>query len=734
MEALPVVVFRFDSNSHCKYINNYWTELTGRTIESVAGLGWVETLHPEDRDRLANEWLEWSQNPQQRGLYQNEGRMAHIDGQEIWYAVQALPEVDAQGETVGFVGVMTDITKRKHAEESLQQSEARLRLAQVASNSAVWDWDVQQNRLFWSPEYYQLYELNPTLEPNYENWLDCIHSDDREQASQQTLQALEEASDLRVEFRVLRSDGIRWFAGIGQVLRDAAGNPTRMIGITIDITQQKQTEIALQQFNAELEERVVERTKELNALNNRLLIALREQHQAKQEVEDLYNNAPCGYHSLNAEGTIVRINDTELSWLGYTRDEILNQMKFTDIITPESQPTFHQNFPQFIQRGWVNNLEFQIHHKDGSTRWVSVNGVAIKDDAGNFVMSRSSMFDISERKRSEAERKQAEQTLALQAVITRNMAEGVCLVRADDATIVYANPKFEQMFGYDPGELDGQHVSIVNYATETVTAEDVNQAIRSAVLQNSEATYEVHNVKKDGTPFWCSATCSVFKHPDYGDVLVAVHQDITDRKQAEAVLQQQAKLEELRWQITQAIRQSLDLEAMLDTTVEQMRRTLQVDRVAVYRFQPDWSGDFVAESVGDNWVKLVSRDVQKVWQDTYLQETQGGRFQNHETFVISNIYTAGLQPCHIDLLEQFQAKAYATAPIFLRERLWGLLAIYQNTTARNWQAWEIELLKEIGSQLSIALQQSNLYSQLQLEFQERERAAAVIQEAELRWR
>ena len=128
--------------------------------------------------------------------------------------------------------------------------------------------------------------------------------------------------------------------------------------------------------------------------------------------------------------------------------------------------------------------------------------------------------------------------LELQAVITRNMGEGICLVRIDNAVIVYANPKFEQMFGYDSSELNGQHVSIVNGVTKSVTTEDVNQATLSAVLQNTEATYEVQNLKKDGTPFWCSVTTSVFRHPDYGDVLVAVHQDITERKGIEEALRE----------------------------------------------------------------------------------------------------------------------------------------------------------------------------------------------------
>lgn len=130
------------------------------------------------------------------------------------------------------------------------------------------------------------------------------------------------------------------------------------------------------------------------------------------------------------------------------------------------------------------------------------------------------------------------QMLELQAVITRNMGEGICLVRIDNAVIIYANPKFEQMFGYDSSELNGQHVSIVNGLSKSVTTEDVNQATLSAVLHNTEATYQVQNLKKDGTPFWCSVTASVFRHPDYGDVLVAVHQDITERKGIEEALRE----------------------------------------------------------------------------------------------------------------------------------------------------------------------------------------------------
>ncbi|KYC41064.1 hypothetical protein WA1_23390 [Scytonema hofmannii PCC 7110] len=186
------------------------------------------------------------------------------------------------------------------------------------------------------------------------------------------------------------------------------------------------------------------------------------------------------------------------------------------------------------RRVWSQELQYVTKKNNEFWGNIAVKQITVADQVMNLVR----IADISDRKR-------AEQMLELQAVITRNMAEGICLVRATDGIIVYANLKFEKMFGYDSGELTGQHVSIVNYEDENMTAEEVNQAIRAAVLQQGEATYEVHNVKKDGTPFWCRATTSVFKHPEYGIVLVAVQQDITEHKQAEEKIQRSLKEKEV---------------------------------------------------------------------------------------------------------------------------------------------------------------------------------------------
>ncbi|MFO7564030.1 MAG: PAS domain-containing sensor histidine kinase [Enhygromyxa sp.] len=119
----------------------------------------------------------------------------------------------------------------------------------------------------------------------------------------------------------------------------------------------------------------------------------------------------------------------------------------------------------------------------------------------------------------------------LAAVVINTMAEGVCLIRATDKVIVYANPRFTMLLGYEVGELDGQPASIVNYEREPGDAARIAEAIFAQLRRSGEATYEVRNVCKDGTPLWCRARTTFFHHPEYGDVWVAVHKNIEAEKQ-----------------------------------------------------------------------------------------------------------------------------------------------------------------------------------------------------------
>lgn len=185
--------------------------------------------------------------------------------------------------------------------------------------------------------------------------------------------------------------------------------------------------------------------------------------------------------------------------------------------------------------------------------------------------------------------------------------------------------------------------------------------------------------------------------------------------------------------ISDQIQQSSDMETIFRTTTQQIRRLLKVDRVVVYKFKPDWSGVFVAESVASGWSSLMEEmlaDSQLVKDegscgvlrlqgakpliaDTYLQESQGGRYQSGQGFIIDDVYKAGFSECYMEVLEQLEAKAYMTVPIFVGDKLWGLLAVYQNSAPRHWEESELNLITQISSQLGVALRQGQYVDELQ---------------------
>jgi PAS domain S-box-containing protein len=125
------------------------------------------------------------------------------------------------------------------------------------------------------------------------------------------------------------------------------------------------------------------------------------------ELSDLYNNAPCGYQSIRDDGIVARANSTALDWLGYKREEVVEQMKFEDLLAEEHRQAFAQEFSKAMETGMARELEFNMLRKDGSTFPALLNALAWKDAAGRFKICRISIFDISDRKKLDETMRQA---------------------------------------------------------------------------------------------------------------------------------------------------------------------------------------------------------------------------------------------------------------------------------------------------------------------------------------
>ncbi|MEG3439915.1 PAS domain S-box protein [Pannus brasiliensis CCIBt3594] len=495
------------------------------------------------------------------GSYETEVRVRSKTGESVQIGLRLSSVYDERGRLVRWIGCGNDITQQVRAEERSLYLSDRLNLALKAGKIGTWDWNLGRE-LSWDERMYEIYGLRDLDRPlTYQDWLERVHPDDRPELDDALPEVLQGDRAFDTEFRIVRPDGeIRWIASIAIVQKDSRGRPARMVGINHDITERKQAGENLARY--------------------------------AREVEDLYNNAPCGYHSLDAEGRFIQVNETELQWLGYSREEMLGR-SIGDFLSPSSRQDCREGWPLFQERGWIQNIECDLIRKDGSILPALISATVVKDAGGNYLYSRATLMDIRE------------------------------------------------------------------------------------------------------------------------------------RQQAERVIRQQARRETLLREITQRIRQSLDLRTIFDTACGEIRAVLMADRVGIFQFLPDCQyqdGQFVAESVVGEFPSVLGIPVHDhCFGDNYAQLYTNGRCH-----AVDDIYSGGLSTCHTDILARFQVRANLVMPLLCGETLWGLLCVHQCLTVRHWQEFEIEFTKQLANQLAIAIQQADLYERVQTELSVRQRAEARI--------
>ena len=678
---------------------------------------WQERVAPED---WAAHWqtLPSSFDRDRAPTFQHQWtyRFHQADEALRWFAVTASGQYEAATDTWLVTLVELDITPQQEAAHTWQRREEKLRLAIELNQLGIWDWHIPTGKLAWNDTNYRLLGLEPgAMEPSYEQWLRCIHPDDIPSAEQAVREALATRQPFVFEHRVQAADGRdRWLMSKGRILTDATGTPCRMIGVVTDISQRKDAELALAAFNQNLNQLVVARS---NALAASQAIV----RQNKRRLRHLAANIPgvIFQFQVSADGTrsFPYVSQAAQTLYGIAASTLQREPAAVfGACHPSDRPKLEQSLQTSLSTLSSWEWEGRFLHASGTTVWVQwiakptrlVNGDTLWDGLA---------LDVSDRKYAEATIRQSEATF-------RKLFEAapipIGLIRTDTLQVINVNPAYMALFGYSQADL--QTMSLADYSQADDLAADL--ANIQALITGEIASFciEKRYIHKDGSIIWGKLTATLVHGWGIASpCCMGMIEDITESKKLQAqraavelALQQQVQREQLLRRITQHIHQSLDAAEVLQAAVHEVRSLLLAERVAIYRFHPDWSGSFITESVEPNWTPLVGiADHQKVWRDTHLQDTQGGRYRNHESFAVHDIYTVGHRACHIALLEQFQARAYVIAPIFKGEELWGLLAAYQNSAPRQWQDWEIELLVQIGDQLAIAIQQADLYQQVQ---------------------
>lgn len=478
--------------------------------------------------------------------------------------------------------------------------------------------------------------------------------------------------------------------------------------------------------------------------------ALRERKHVEQELrlanerlQYLLTSSPVVIYSskISEDFSITFISENVKEMVGYEAREFIDNSSFWLYhVHPQDIELISEKFSHLIKQEYIS-YEYRWLHADGTYHWFYEEMRLIRDEANSPIEWVGYWADINDRKLAELALQSGQQRYQLLAE-----ASPACIFHTDvDGNVLYFNQRWSEITGCSLEDSLG--IGWAN-AIHPDDREQLLLAWNQATVAKSTYKYEHRFLHDDNTVVW--AICHALpEFRDDGEIkgYIGTITDITERKLAEEALRESAERERAIAQVIQRMRQTLDLETIFAATTEELRQVLNCDRVVVYRFNPDWNGEFVSESVGNDWISLIeehnndpyltegvlqdgrclakildSADNQVEYLD--LQATPGASF-----LCVPDIYNAEFHPAYINLLERFQAKAYIIVPILHGSQLWGLLASYQNSDPRQWKPGEINIVVQIGNQLGVALQQAQLLAQTQRQSQALQEAVIIADAA-----
>jgi PAS domain S-box-containing protein len=249
---VPDLLWDSEPDGSTGWYNQRWMEYTGQTFEEAIGWGWVEAIHPDDRE----ESVRLYKKAVKAGVpVRHQHRIRRHDGEYRWFVINAFPLKDKNGRIVKMYGAATDIHEQRVAFDLARESEEQMRIAIAAAELATWEWDLRTGEVFWNERHYLLFGMKPRKAPRKaEEFFSRVHPDDRRRVRDEIAESIRNKTVFDTEFCIIRQDGVsRWVSGYGRVTEETDGEPVKMSGVMFDITERKEAEIALRKSEEHLQ-------------------------------------------------------------------------------------------------------------------------------------------------------------------------------------------------------------------------------------------------------------------------------------------------------------------------------------------------------------------------------------------------------------------------------------------------------------------------------------------------
>lgn len=639
-----------------------------------------------DPDRHTPNWSKLKIYPDDRPLWEStlkrtiaEGKAFEIEHrivQPLGFVRHAItkgqPIFKSDSQVTGIFGTVLDITERKQAEEELRHSKLFIEAIIDTSPQLLYILDLMTGgSIYANHQVVEILGYRPeeVTEEGRQFFRDRFHPDDLHLLDRlpNRFTRVSDGEVVEAEFRMRHKNGSwRWLRTRQVVFtRDNHGAPKHILGTALDITDRQLVEMQLRESETRL--------------------------------NTIVSSTSDGILIVDRQGWVRFANPAAARLFNRALEDLLGGEFGLPIV--------------------VNNTaELQIYRHRGELGFGEMS-VAETEWLGESVYV-ISLRDITERRQAEAALRESEQRFRQ---LAENIQDVFWLFDPETDKLLYVSPAYEQISGRSCTSVCAK---IQNWI-DAIIPEDREMAIANMAAQRSgeATTQELRILKPNGEICWICDRAFPIKNERGAVVRIAgIAEDISDRKRAETARRQQLERERLLAQIAQDIRRSLNLDEILNTTVNQVRQVLQADRALIFRLESDRSGMVTHESVGYAWPPTIGfRFLDEEFPpDCYQNYCQG------KPRIIPDITVDPVAACLLADLQQLGVKSKLAVPILQRETLWGLLIVHKCAEIRHWQSWEVSLLGELATQAAIAIQQAEL-----LEKETRQREELVRSNAEL---
>ncbi len=527
-DNLPAYVWITDMQGQVTYFNRQTIDALGGTFEDLKGSQWLTKLHPEDRPAFE----QLLTNSLSACLpFECTIRVRRFDGQYRYVINRGIPQFNASGEPIGYVGTCFDITERLESEHHFRDMVSKLRLALQAVQSGTFEYDIAGNRLVWSEEMQQLYGIPVgTFTGSFKEWTDRLLPEELQETLSKLAMDVSRGGGMRNQFRIRRLDTgeIRWLEASGEVQYDKAGNPCRMIGVNTDITERKRAETELR--HAEY-------------LSNRMREAFLELNHCEtlEETLEPLLRAAFDLSGLKAGGIyLINGDNAELEHHEGLPDEFRGMVGSMPLDTPHVKLVLSSEKPIYMpgdlpalkavcERCGINHI-FSFPLRSGRGEVFGFLNLASFDAAPpsepNILALEALVSEVGivfHRLRTERALEEA----SIRTRILIDQSRDSISIIAHDGRLVEHNQRFAEMLGYTQEETSSLYVWDWDcQLTRERILELINQLGSRGML------FETSHRRKDGSTYAAEVSASAVSFGQ-DKLIFCVCRDITDRKNSE---------------------------------------------------------------------------------------------------------------------------------------------------------------------------------------------------------